>query len=322
MSNFIGVLVSISKKIIGLTDKNSHHIYRESGVSEDVMVNVSVSDSVSVSDIVSQSSNVSVTTKVRRARKSNLVLPNIGDRFGKLTVASEAVKNDNTGYRVHCNCDCGKQSNPRVYDLNKGNTKGCGTCYKKEKPPRVKLPRVSNVTKGIYRKEFEGEPLYATYKGMVARCYYPSNDNYKNYGAKGITVCDRWMEPNGQGYLNFKADLGPKPTKYHTLDRFNGKLNYDPGNCGWATPLEQSRNRENTTQIFRGKQVGDFTFIKEMPIFVDRYGQNRRTVLVKCTCGNELVRKLNDLREGRSTRCLCNSGRQRKSDEYDITGLV
>jgi len=310
MSNFIGVLVSISKKIMGLTDKNSHHIYRDMRAPEDVMVNVNVSESVSK------------PVKSRRARKSNIVLPNINDRFGKLTVISEPVKNDNTGYRVHCKCDCGKESNPRVYDLNKGNTKGCGTCYKKEKQPRVKQPRVSNVTKGLYRKEFEGEPLYATYKGMIARCYYPSNDNYPRYGGKGITVCDRWLEPNGQGYLNFKADLGPKPTEKHTLDRFDGKLNYNSRNCGWATALEQSRNRENTTEIYRGKQVGDFTYIKEMPIFVDRYGQNRRTVLVKCVCGNQPIRKLNDLRKGRSTKCLCNSTRKRKSDEYDLTGLV
>lgn len=82
-------------------------------------------------------------------------------------------------------------------------------------------------------------PLYNTWLGMRKRCYRPENDNYYLYGARGITVCERWRN----SFANFVADMGPRPTPTHTVDRINANGNYEPSNCRWATPEEQQKNQ-------------------------------------------------------------------------------
>lgn len=82
---------------------------------------------------------------------------------------------------------------------------------------------------------------YRTWSAMKQRCFNPNNVNWKNYGAKGITVCDRWLI-----FENFLADMG-EPGPGQSLDRFpNNVGNYEPGNCRWATAKQQARNRRDT----------------------------------------------------------------------------
>lgn len=82
---------------------------------------------------------------------------------------------------------------------------------------------------------------------MIARC---SNLDEKNYGARGITVCDRWRN----SFASFLADMGPRPSPKHSIDRYpNNNGNYEPGNCRWATDKEQARNtRRNVVIEFGG----------------------------------------------------------------------
>ena len=87
----------------------------------------------------------------------------------------------------------------------------------------------------------QNHPLYVTWKGMVRRCRNPNNDNYRYYGAKGITVCDRWAD----SFPAFVSDMGPRPPG-KTLDRIDNNKGYEPGNCRWATKLEQYQNSANT----------------------------------------------------------------------------
>lgn len=84
-------------------------------------------------------------------------------------------------------------------------------------------------------------PLYSTWLGMIARCKYPSTISYANYGGRGVKVCARWQGEDG--LFNFTLDMGPKPTPFHTLDRVDNDGDYEPGNCRWATRLEQSQNQ-------------------------------------------------------------------------------
>lgn len=84
-------------------------------------------------------------------------------------------------------------------------------------------------------------PLYSTWQGMINRCKYPSASAYKDYGGRGIKVCERWL--GADGLLNFALDMGPKPTPFHTLDRKDNDGDYEPTNCRWATRLEQSQNQ-------------------------------------------------------------------------------
>lgn len=85
---------------------------------------------------------------------------------------------------------------------------------------------------------------------MRSRCHDPNNDAYPRYGGRGITICDRWSI-----FENFLADMGVRPSRNHSLDRVDSDGNYEPENCKWSTPLEQTLNRRmmgNNKSGFRG----------------------------------------------------------------------
>ena len=87
---------------------------------------------------------------------------------------------------------------------------------------------------------------------MKSRCDNPKNRKYRDYGARGIRVCARWLT----SFDRFFADMGPKPSSKHSIDRINNEGNYEPGNCRWATPKEQSRNkRHHRTVQYNGQQM-------------------------------------------------------------------
>lgn len=88
-------------------------------------------------------------------------------------------------------------------------------------------------------------PTYHSWQAMLSRCRYPERDTEAKHARRGITVCDRW-----KSFSNFLADMGERPEGM-TLDRFPDNCgNYELGNCRWATPIEQARNRRNARLTF------------------------------------------------------------------------
>jgi hypothetical protein len=150
-----------------------------------------------------------------------------GQRFGLLTVVSIHEKTPK-GPKWLCHCDCGGSISPRYDALLTGRAKSCG-CSRK---------RHGNTGVGW------ATPEYKSWAAMIARCCVPSNGMHHRYGAKGITVCERWRT-----FENFLADMGPKPTLGHSIERENNSKGYLPDNCRWATRTEQQRNRTNTRTL-------------------------------------------------------------------------
>jgi hypothetical protein len=98
-----------------------------------------------------------------------------------------------------------------------------------------------------YKKKHRKE--YYAWQGMKARCYNLNDAGYCNYGGRGITVCDRWIN----SFENFLLDMGLAPSKKHSIDRRDVHGNYTPNNCRWATRHEQSVNkRTNRLLAFNG----------------------------------------------------------------------
>lgn len=157
----------------------------------------------------------------------------IGQRFGRLVVVGSAPSKGvgrNVYARWLCRCDCGKEKIARAVSLKRGDTTSCG-CRLKEGWFRLGFfPR--NKTHGLAQ-----HPLYNVWDRMVSRCHNQKDQNWKNYGGRGIAVCDRWRKVE-----NFIEDVGERPPGMW-LDRIDNDGNYEPGNWRWATAKQQQNNK-------------------------------------------------------------------------------
>lgn len=103
-----------------------------------------------------------------------------------------------------------------------------------------------------YTSRYVKRPLeYNSWLKIKSRCFDKNNNGYQNYGGRGITVCARWL--GEAGFANFYADMGPRPTPQHSLDRIDNDGNYEPGNCRWATRSQQTQNRRPSPFEWTGR---------------------------------------------------------------------
>lgn len=123
-------------------------------------------------------------------------------------------------------------------------------------------------------------PLYNTLRHMKSRCNNPNEQWYHLYGGKGIKVCDRWCD----SFWNFLEDMGEKPSPQHSIDRIDSDGDYEPSNCKWSTPTEQSRNTSRNIMItYEGKTkcLTEWVEIFKKPIGVLRRRLDKGWLLKK-----------------------------------------
>lgn len=148
----------------------------------------------------------------------------VGSSFGELTVTAHTGIRD----RMLCVCSCGAHKEARLSHLRFGSVKSCG-CLLKTRPREVFGKTLMAHTR-----------VYKVWNSMVDRCTKPHHHAYKHYGARGISVCERWLK-----FENFLNDMGPQPSGL-SLDRINNNLGYSAENCRWTDRFTQARNRRSS----------------------------------------------------------------------------
>lgn len=131
-----------------------------------------------------------------------------------------------------CTCECGVKKHIRGDHLRQGRVKSCGC-------KRGQLVTAIKTTHGLSHEDW-----YNSWQHMVNRCTNTENDGYADYGGRGISVCERWLDPKA-----FFEDMGERPTAKHSIERENVNGNYEPGNCVWATAHVQTRNTRRSVHV-------------------------------------------------------------------------
>lgn len=189
-------------------------------------------------------------------------------KIGKWTVVSEH-KDSNNRKRYLCICECGIEKDLDPRDISKsvkqGNVPMCKSCANKLK----------NITHGL-----SNHISHKKWDSMIQRCTNINNASWKYYGAKGITVCDRWLV-----FENFYKDIGHRLDKGLSIDRIDNSKGYEPNNCRIATSSEQIANRTNHNARFTKEQSNDI-------IELYQQGLSMRKIAQKYECDHSLIKRI------------------------------
>ena len=193
----------------------------------------------------------------------------IGGRYGKLTVIDLVAQGNANQRKYLCICDCGNKKVTSEDNLRRGHTRSCGC---------LRCGHGGSKKKNI---PFDSSSkLYQVWLGIRMRCFNPKNHNYKNYGARGIGMCDEWKDSYdafrkwalANGYTNM-------PARSISIERLDVNGDYCPENCKWATPKEQMNNtRRNTTLEYNGS-------IKTLMQWAETFGMNYSTFMSRYSRG-------------------------------------
>lgn len=183
----------------------------------------------------------------------------LGQTFGRLTVVASAGSNTRGAALWHCRCACGGSTVTATGSLRDGNTTSCGC-----KGPETRRTHAMSKT-----------PEYVAWVQARQRCRNPKWPAFHRYGGRGITVCERWRD----SFEAFFADMGPRPSPAHSLDRIDNDGHYEPGNCRWSTVRAQNFNR-GTNRIIEhdGERL-------PLGLWAERAGINKSTLYYRLRRG-------------------------------------
>lgn len=197
-----------------------------------------------------------------------------GHKYGRLTVikycGNKRQSSNGRTYRYWlCRCDCGKEVEVSTEHLRSGNTKSCG-CYSYELSQKLN-----------YQHGMTDTRLHVVWKNMKRRCYCSDLESYKNYGGRGIKICDEWKN-DFLAFYKWSIENGYDENAKHgecTLDRIDNNGDYEPSNCRWVNMYVQTRNtRRNRYIEFNGKRLTICEWGKEI-------GGSSTTVLYRINKG-------------------------------------
>lgn len=205
-----------------------------------------------------------------------------GQRFGRLVVISHAQSAGmSRAHRWLCECDCGARIVALGTSLRSGETRSCG-CLKRE---IAKAAGDRTRTHGL-----SGSSTYNIWDSLRQRCTNPKRKDYPGYGGRGIRVCPRWDD-----FECFLEDMGPRPPGC-SIERRDVNGDYTPGNCRWATAVEQARNtRANKVLQFDGSRL----CLNE---WAEKIGMNKNTLQARLRRGWSVGRALSTPTDGRFSR--------------------
>lgn len=176
-------------------------------------------------------------------------------------------------------------------------------------------PRIPELIQERRKKSITHWPEYWPYTGMMKRCENPKDGSYEKYGGRGISVCERWK--NGTKHLSglecFVVDMGEYPGGDYSLDRIDNDGDYTPGNCRWATPLQQSRNNRNCRMVtYQGKTQSVTEWAEEL-------GVSRSTIYKRLDAGCDAETALSPKHKPYSMANLSDGEKRQVAQAYNGT---
>lgn len=188
-----------------------------------------------------------------------------GQRFNRLTVVRFLEKGERTtrAYNWLCRCDCGNTVRASADKLNRRLQQSCG-CLKEEMKPRL-----GELTR---KYKYSNKRLYSQYKAMIDRVFNVNRREYKNYGGRGISVCEEWLGESGYDrFAEWALSVGYDSNAERgvcTLDRADVNKDYSPDNCRWVTNQTQQNNRRDNIRLeYRGEShtMAEWSRILDIP---------------------------------------------------------
>lgn len=161
-----------------------------------------------------------------------------GRRFGRWEILSRAeTPAGKKGAWWNCRCSCGTERPVASAHLRSGRSQSCG-CLHLERISKSPEDRITG-------------PMYSLWQSIKTRCYNEKHPTYRNYGGRGVSVCERWRT-----FEHFRDDMGPKPFEGASIDRIDNSGDYSPENCRWTDRFGQAQNtRRNTMLVWEGVEI-------------------------------------------------------------------